>query len=400
MINRPFVVSISVEFAGHANMASAKKQPDQITVEPVTTARQKRAFLKFPWKLYQNDPLWTPPLRFQQKQYLNYRYHPFYEQAEIQTFLARRGGDVVGRIAALIDHAHNRHQKDDRGMFGFFESIENQDVANALLDAARLWIARQGFRKMRGPMNPSMNYECGMLVDGFDRPATFMMTYNPAYYPQLMERFGFQKTQDLLAYWGHVDMIETLDPKLDFVAREARQRFNVQPRPMDHRNFEREIKSFMRIYNQAVLGNWGFVPMSENEVAHVAAGLKHLIVPEMTSLGEVDGRTVGIVFGILDYNQLIRQTNGRLFPFGFLKLLLQRKRIKLARMVSTNIMPEFQRWGLVLVLYQDLAGRAIKWGLQEFEFSWVLESNHLSRGSLERGGAIRQKTYRIFDYEW
>ncbi|MDG1874189.1 MAG: GNAT family N-acetyltransferase, partial [Mariniblastus sp.] len=330
---------------------------------------------------------------------LNYTKHPFYENAEIQTFLARQNGKIVGRIAAIIDRAHNEFHSEERGMFGFFESVDDQDVANALFDTAKAWFAERNIFLMRGPANPSQNYEWGMLVEGFHSPPTFMMTYNKPYYGKLVESYGFFKSQDLYSYIGRTSMIDDLDPKLLFIANESKKRFNVHPRPISKKNFDKDVASFLEIYNTALPGQWGFTPMSANELKATASGLKMLIVPEMTTMAEIEGRPVATVFGLLDFNPTIKSINGRLFPFGFLKILLGKKKIKRVRLISTNVIPEYQRWGLGLVLLQRLVPDILKWGIKELEFSWVLESNKLSRGTLERGGSIKDKTYRIYDYE-
>ena len=372
---------------------------DNLTVKPVTTKAQQKAFVRFPWELYHGDKNWIPPLLMNVKELLNYKKHPFYDKAEIQTFLAYRNNRVVGRIAAIVDGHHNEYHKESRGMFGFFECIEEQEVANALFDAAKEWFGKRGIVSMRGPANPSQNYEWGMLIEGFHSPPTFMMTYNKPYYGRLVEGYGFKKAQDLYAFLGHVDMLKDLDPKLTFIAEEARKRFNVEVRRISKKNFSKDVRSFMDIYNAALPGQWGFTPMSEGELKATAEGLKFLIVSEMTTMAEVDGEPVATVFGLLDYNPLIRKINGRLFPFGFLRILFGRKKIKKIRLISTNVIPKFQRWGLGLVLMTRLVPDIMKWGVQEAEFSWVLESNKLSRGTLERGGTIRDKTYRIYDYE-
>ena len=372
---------------------------NSISIEPVSTKAQQKTFVRFAWDHYRGDPNWIPPLLMNIRELLNYKHHPFYDDSEIQTFLAIRGGKTVGRIAAIIDRAHNRCHKEERGMFGFFESVDDQEVANALFDAAKQWFAERNIFLMRGPANPSQNYEWGLLVEGFHSPPSFNMTYNKPYYGELIETYGFFKSQDMYAFVGHVDMIKDLDPKLLFIAEEARKRFNVDVRPLDKKHFTRDIESFLKIYNAALPGQWGFTPMSDGELKAIANGLKHLIVPDMTTIAEVDGRPVGVVFGLLDYNPIIKKIDGRLFPFGFLRLLLGRKKITKIRLISTNVIPEFQRWGLGLVLLNRLMPDALKWGIQEAEFSWVLESNKLSRGTLERGGTKRDKTYRIYDYE-
>jgi len=370
-----------------------------IKIEPVSSKQQQQQFLQFPWFLYDKDPNWIPPLSSNAKELLNYTPHPFYEKSEIQTFLAKRDGKVVGRIAAIVDGYHNAFHREQRGMFGFFESINHQEVANALFKAAVDWFQQRGIRQIRGPANPSQNYEWGLLIDGFHSPPKFMMTYNKSYYQSLIESYGFRKAQDMYAFLGNMDKLDQLDPKLLYIAEEAKKRFRVTVRPVDKRNFSKDVDSFLNVYNLALPGQWGFTPMSEGELKASAAGLKHLIVPEMTRLAEVDGKTVGAVFGLLDYNPLIKEIKGRLFPTGFLKLLWKRKQIKCIRLISTNVIPEYQRWGLGLVLMHSLVPSIRKWGIQECEFSWVLESNKLSRGTLERGGAIRDKTYRIYDLD-
>ncbi len=355
--------------------------------------------MRFGWDHYRGDPNWIPPLRTNFKELLNYVPHPFYDDAEIQTFLAVRDNRVVGRIAAIIDHAHNRTFEELRGMFGFFECVDDQTVADSLFDAVRQWHRSHDIELMRGPVNPSMNYECALLVDGFDSPPTFMMTYNKPYYGKLIEDYGFTKSQDLYAFWGHIDMLDDIDPKLFFVVEEAQKRFNVKVRPLDTKNLEKDVGSFLDIYNKALPGQWGFVPLSNAELKHMVGGLKHLITPEMTTIAEVDGEPVGVVFGLLDYNPIIRKIDGKLFPFGFLRLLFGRKKIKRVRLISTNVLPQYQRWGLGVVLLARLVPEAKVWGIEDAEFSWVLESNKLSRGTLERGGAKLTKTYRIYDFQ-
>ncbi|MEX2185566.1 MAG: N-acetyltransferase [Pirellulales bacterium] len=371
----------------------------QIVVAPVSSRRERKLFLHFPWRHYRGDPNWIPPLRANQKELVGFAKHPFYDDAAGQAFLATRDGEVCGRILAAVNRAHNRQYDEQRGFFGFFESTDEPDVANALFDAACDWLRSHEMTAVRGPVNPSLNYECGLLVDGFDSPPTFMMTYNKPFYGDLIEGYGFAKSQDLYAFWGHVEMLKSLDEKLAFVAREAAERFNIHVRPFNPRRFRAELDAFLHIYNESLVDTWGFVPLSKAEVKHLGAGLKHLIVPELAIIAEVDGRPVGSTFGLLDYNPRIKQMDGRLFPFGFLKLLRRRKELKRVRLLSTNVLPEYQRWGVGLVLVNALVPKVLDWGIEEGEFSWVLESNHLSRKTLERGGAILEKTFRIYDRE-
>lgn len=369
----------------------------QVDIIPVENRKQQKQFLTLPWKLYKDDPYWIPPLRLNQKELVNYKRHPFYDTAEIQTFIATRSGEVVGRIAAIVDHAHNKYHNEQRGMFGFFESIDDSDVSNALFDAACNWHRAKGMTDARGPSNPSQNYEWGLLIEGFDSSPAFMMTYNPPYYADLIEGFGFEKAQDLFAYWGHASMLADMPEKVLFILKELRRRFDLKTRPLNRKKFKEDVRSFMDIYNRALPGQWGFVPLSEAELEHSAAGMKFLIVPQLSAFAEIDGKIIGAVFGLLDYNPIIKKIDGRLFPFGFLKLLSQRKNIKLMRLLSTNVVPEYQRWGIALALMEQLLPNGLEWGIDQCELSWVLESNKLSRGTIETGGGKRYKTYRIYD---
>ncbi len=371
-----------------------------VQVEPVSGRRQQRDFMQLAWRLYREDPNWIPPLRQYQQELLGYRRHPFHDFARVRTFLAYRQGRVVGRIATIINQAHNERYNEQRGFFGFFESIDDQAVADALLDTASRDVAEQGMTALRGPINPSLNYELGLLIDGFHSPPTFMMTYNHPYYQRLIEsRENVTKAQDLYAFWGHIDMLSGLDEKLEFVIKEATRRFNIHLRQMERRRFQEEVRTFLDIYNASLVGTWGFVPLSNGELEHMSKTLKHLIVPEMTAVAEVDGKPVAVALGLLDYNPLIKQIDGRLFPFGFIRLLWGRRKIKRVRLLSTNVLPEYQRWGLGLVTLARLVPDVLAWGIQEAEFSWVLESNHLSYKSLKRGGAKLDKTYRIYDLD-
>jgi hypothetical protein len=370
----------------------------QLTIKPVETSREKRQFLDLPWQINRGDPNWIPPLRQNQQELVGYKPHPFFREAEGQTFLALEGDRPVGRVMAIVNHAHNRAHGEKRGFFGFFESIDSQEVATGLFDAVRAWLGQRGITTVRGPMNPSMNYECGLLIEGFDTPPFFMMTHNLPYYQRLIEGCGFGKIEDMFAFYGRTEMLSGLDSKLAFIVEECKKRFDIKLRRMNRSQFHRDVRLFLEIYNQSLAGTWGFVPMSDEEVDHMAATLKHLIAPEMTTIAEIDGRAVGAQFGLLDYNPRIKKIDGKLFPFGFLRLLWNKKAIKRVRLISTNVVPEYQKWGLGLVIASRLVPEAVAWGIEEAEFSWVLESNRLSFQSLKRGGAKITKRYRLFDY--
>jgi len=370
-----------------------------LVVQPVATRRQKKQFLRFPWTLYRDDPYWIPPLRRNQKELVGYRYNPFYERNQAQTFLAYRDGEVCGRIAAILNHGHIEQQQDRRGFFGFFECVDDQQVADALFDAVRGWFAQRDIDWLRGPTNPSLNHEAGLLVDGFDSSPFFMMTYNPRYYAALIERYGFRKTQDTYAYWGRIEWLPKLEERLLDLCEHIIESQGVVLRPLDTSRFLEEVETFLTVYNQSMINNWGFVPMSEAEVRHTARELRHLIVPDLAIAAEIDGKVAGAIFCLPDYNPRIKKIDGRLFPFGFLRLLCKKHRIKKARVIAANVLPEYQRWGVGITLLHGLVPPLLKSGIREVELSWILESNRAARRSLEKGGAKITKTYRLYDLD-
>lgn len=370
----------------------------EIEVIAVQSGRDKRRFLELPWKLYKDDPHWIPPLRMDQKELVNYKHCPFYEHNEVQTFLAVRKGEPVGRIAAILNRGHIDRYNEPLGFWGFFESIDDQEVADALFGAAAHWFAEEhDIHWMRGPANPSLNHTVGLLIDGFDSSPFFMMTYNPPYYERLVEEAGFSKVQDLYAFWGHINMLPKVREKLLPICEKIEEHTGARVRPLDKKHFKQDVEKFLSIYNKSLTNTWGFVPMSEAELKAMAAGLRFLIVPELALAVEVDGEVVGASFGLPDYNPRIKKIDGKLFPFGWYHLLRKKSELKKIRVISTNVLPEYQMMGLGLVLLNGLVPKAMDWGIQECEFSWVLESNQFSRGSLEKGGAKLAKTYRIYD---
>jgi GNAT superfamily N-acetyltransferase len=367
-----------------------------IAICPVETRSQQKRFIRLPWRIYADDPCWMPPLIMSQKELLGFRKHPFYERSKSKSFLVTRGGRDVGRITAIVNAGHIDRYKEQRGFFGFFECDDDTAASRALFQAAGDWLHAQGMTCIRGPANPTLNYECGLLIDGFDTPPFFMMTHNRPWYAHLVEEAGYGKVEDMFAFWGQASMLDGIDPKLATMIEGVKERFGVTLRPLDKSRFAEEVRMFLHIYNESLGGTWGFVPLTPGEVDHMAESLKYLIEPELAIVAEVGGKPVGAVFCLLDYNPRIKAIDGRLFPFGFLRLLWNKKAIKRLRAISTNVVPEYQAWGIGLVLMSGLYERFIKWGLQEVEFSWVLESNYLSRRTLERGGAIVTKTYRMY----
>lgn len=369
-----------------------------IEVKPVLNSKDRKAFLEFPVSHYKDSPNWVPPLWTVQKEILGFSSHPFYENAEIKHFVCYDEGKHVGQIAGIVDHGHNQHHDEKRGMFGFFESVDRVEVAQSLFRAVEEWLKEKGMRCARGPNSPSLNHQySGCLLNGFDKDPTFMMPYNKPYYARLIAACGYRKSQDLLAFLGHLEVKE-LDPLLFEIVDQTKQRLEMTIRPWHKgKKFKDDVEAFLSLYNNSLLGKWGFVPMTDSEVRHVADGLGSLVLPDLTTVIEVKGKPVAIAFGLLDYNPIIKKIKGKLFPFGLLRLLFSRKNLKKIRIVGAFVVPEYQRWGLSLVLISRLLPDMQKWGIEEVEFSYVVESNRQSRKTLERAGAVLERTFRMFD---
>lgn len=368
-----------------------------VDVRPVTGRPDLERFLRFPWQVYDGDPMWVPPLLSDVRATLDPKRHPFHRHADVQTFLAWSGDRVVGRIAAVVNHAHNEFHEDRLGFFGLFECEDDQSAASALIAAAQAWLAARGMTAMRGPVNLSTNEEIsspGILIDGFHRPPAVMMSHNPRYYRALLEGAGCEKSMDLLAYW-----IDT--PEVPHRLRRAYDRLlrdgHVTLRSIDLDRFDEEVATIQGVYNSAWERNWGFVPMSAAEIEHMARQLKPVVKPGLCAIAEVDGEPVGFALGLPDYNLALRHMNGRLFPFGVLKLLWYRRKIDTARTITLGVKPGFRSRGLDALLTTHLILEAAEIGIWRSECSWILEDNWDMRRGLERTGGVADKTYRVYD---
>ncbi len=389
---------------------------EQVVVRPVDSRQARHSFQRLPWAIYAppgsvRDPYWVPPILAQERELLgwpswNGRRHPFYDHAEIVTLIAQRGERTVGRLAVLVNHVHNRKYEERRGFFGFFECENDQRIADALFEAGETWLRERGMTCVRGPVNPSLNYTCGLLVDGFDRPPCVLMTYNPPYYATLLESCGFAKSQDLYAYEMDTSLLAKLVERYKPAVLAAMEHTNLVIRTMDPARFQQEIETYLDIYNRSLEGTWGFTPLQPREAKHIAAELRQIIVPRFALFAEINGQPIGAFLALLDYNQILKSLNGRLFPWGIVKLLLRRRRITTVRAMAMTMVPGYQSAGLSVVLLDKLAwgvdeqatdGGAAQWGIQTYEFSWVLESNSRSRGTLKRAGTKVTSTYRIYD---
>ena len=367
-----------------------------IEIAAVQDKKSLHDFVEFPYELYRGDPYWVPPLRIAVKELLDKAKHPYYVNAETELFLARQNGRVVGRIAGIIDKAHNRTHGEQAGFFGFYESTDDQAVANALLQAARQWTSARGAKFLRGPVNPSTNYECAMLVDGFDSSPMVMMTYNPRYYPVLMEKAGLHKAKDLIAYASHSQKIDLA--KIERVSSLALKKNGVVVRPIDMKNFQAEVEKVWEVYNKAWQNNWGFIPMSRDEFFAQGKEMKQILKPQLVLIGEKEGQVVGFALALPDVNQALKPANGKLLPTGLIKILYYQRLIKSVRVLALGVVEEYRTTGVAAAFYATLVRNARQLGYGETEMSWILEDNVLMNRSLELMGARRYKTYRI--YEW
>jgi GNAT superfamily N-acetyltransferase len=371
-----------------------------IEVSPVRCRKDRNAFIKFPWQIYKNDPVWVPPLILERKAFLDRKRHPFYQHGDAALFLARsrsRGSEIVGRIMASDDPNYNSLHQSNVGCFGLFESIDNRDVAVALLEAASDWLCARGRSEIMGPIDYSTNYVCGLLIDGFEHPPTLLTSHNPRYYPPLIESCGFSKAKDWYAWWFS-EFPEAAE-RLRKVATARAGRHGVTIRPVNLRKLEDESRRLRAIYNQAWEKNWGFVPFTEAEFDHLAHEMKPLIVPQGTLLAEVGHEPVGFVIAVPDINVALRHINGRLtrfgFPIGLIKLLYYKMKIRTGRLVALGVVEKYRRAAIAETLVLRLMDEAFKRGFTG-ELSMTLEDNVMINRFIEGLGAKRYKTYRIY----
>ena len=372
----------------------------QLRIEPVTDKRGVTEFVKFPFRLYRGDPNWVPPLIEERLDFLDPKKNPFFEHARCQLFLARRGDELVGTIAAVVNDNHNTFHDEQTGSFGFFEAINDPGVADALLKAAEAWVRGQGMTVIRGPLNFSTNDEIGTLVDGFDEPPVVMMTYNPRYYPALIEGRGYAKAMDVYAYT--VDLAEGLQnapPKVFSVAEKAAQKEGIRVRKLDLRHLDEEVALLKQVYNRAWERNWGFVPMTDAEMEHLADGLKAILDPNLLFIAEnADGVPVGVSIGVPDIHQALRWSGGgHMWPFGLLKFLWYRRKVNQCRLLIMGMVPEYRGRGADAIFYVETARAALAHGYKRMEGSWILETNTMMNLILQRLGMQRYKTYRVYE---
>ncbi len=380
--------------------APAPPGPGGVEICRVTTRRLLDQFLKLPQRIYANDPHWVPRLLIEVKEFLDPKRHPFFAHGAAAQLLAVRRGEPVGRILVSDDPAYNAAHATNLGCFGMFESIDDRAVASALLEAAAGWLRDRGRTAIMGPIDYSMNYSCGLLVEGFDTPPRIMMNHNPPYYAPLLEQWGLTKVQDLLAWW--------FDDSRDVRARWSRlaewlaRRGGVKVRPFRMNDFEAEVKLCNEVYSAATERNWGFVKASDAEFLHLAKQMARITVPEQVLIAEVDGKPVGFSITLPDLNEAIKPLGGRLttfgLPIGLVRLLFRARRIKTARMMVLDVLEGYRRRGvgeLLILRTLDHGRRAL--GYTCAELSWTLEDNTAVSRTIESVGARPYKRYRIYE---
>jgi hypothetical protein len=370
----------------------------EIKIKKIETKSELNKFIKCQWKFYKNDPYWVPPLIMERKALLSKEKNPFFQNAEADCFLAYKNDEIVGRIAAIKNDIHLKYHDDNSGFFGFFECINDQEVANALFDIAKKWLKDKGLSRMLGPANPSSNDEWGMLLEGFEDSPRLLMTYNPKYYLDLCSNYGMTKAKDLLAYKLENHKVMGSE-KLKRVQQIARDRYKLKISQLNMKNFAKELEKVKIVYNKAWAPNWGFIPLTEAQIDAMAKDLKSLVEPSLVLFGEINNQLVGFALVMLDFNYVFKQMNGRLLPFNFIKLFTQKKKIKWARIITLGIIPEHQKKGLDAVFYWEIVNRAHAVGIDLGEASWILEDNDMmNRGAVVMGGDAYKK-YRVWQSE-
>ncbi len=370
-----------------------------VSIQAVESKKQMNDFLLLPWDVYENDPTWIPPLLMAVKKSLDTKNNPFFKHATLKLWNAYKDGKCVGRIAGIVDENHNKFHEEKTGFWGFFESVNDQEVADQLFNTVSDWVKAQGMQTLRGPMSPSTNHECGLQISAFDTKPFIMMTQNPPYYPELVEKAGFAKAKDLLAWYVHKDL--PYDEKLVKYAKRVSSKEDIKIRSLDIKKFDEEIEKILDVYNDAWEKNWGFVPMTDEEFRHMAHDLKPICVPQLIFIVEVKGETAGFGIFLPDLNQVMEKiTDGKLFPTGLFKFLWYTKVKRIVnrgRVVTLGVKKKFRHLGLASMIYMAYFKYGVKAGFDSAECSWILEDNSAMNAGLKLMKAEQYKTYRIYD---
>ena len=373
-----------------------------LTIQECRTTAERRAFVTFPWRVYRNDPHWVPPLISERMAFFDPQRNPFYQHAEVALFMARRDGEPVGTIAALINHQHNAFHNEQVGFFGAFEVLPDREAAHALLATARDWVRERGMTALRGPATFSTNEECGLLIEGFDDPPRILMAYNPPYYRDLIERFGFQKAMDLYAYELTVEVFNWPE-KLVRVVEKLKSRAKFRVRPGNIQRFREELDRIKKVYNSAWERNWGFVPLTDAEIEHMAAQLIRFVDPDLVFIAEVDDEPIGFSLTLPDLNQALRKAYPR--PgvpewWTLIKLLYYwkvRRVVDTIRVLAMGVVESWRAQGVSALFYYETAKAALPKGYRRAEMSWILENNLMMNRDIRAMGGRLYKIYRMYE---
>ena len=370
-----------------------------VEIRPVASSGDLKTFIKLPWSLYRNEANWVSPLLLDVKKRLDQKANPFFKHAEAQFFLALRDGRAVGRISAHIDRHLNEFQGNTWGSFGFFASENDQEVVDALLVAAERWLAERGRDRMVGPMDFTTNDECGVLVEGFERPPTILNPWTPPWLPSLLEGYGLTKAMDLLMWQLYIDDREKVHPAIWEAAEKVSSEHGITVRSMRKRDLQAEVTRFLEVYNAAWERNWGFVPLTEEEVRVYAKDLKPVLDENWAFIAEkADGEVVGAALTLPDYNQVLQRIpNGRLLPFGWAKALYYRRKIDRVRVFALGVKPEYQHTGVAAKFYELHFDSAARTPQKGGEMGWILETNKSMNRAMEGMGGHVVSRYRVYE---
>ncbi len=368
----------------------------RLEVRPIELKQDHREFVRFQWRIYGKEPHWVAPLLWERKSFLHPDKNPFFENADVQAFMAFRDGEAVGTIAATVDHILNRVEP-ATGMFGFFEFIDDEQVARALLHRALDWLVAQGMDEARGPCSFNLHHEAGLLVEGLDTDPVVLTPHNPPYYERIYLALGLRPVQDLYGWWLEGDAVPE---RMMRVARRVEERHpNLRLRPLNLGDFQGELAHARDLFNEAWTANWGHAPIPEEEFNGLAKGLRAMMHPRLSWFVEDEGRPVAMAIVLLDFNQAIKPMKGHLWPFGWFHLARGRRRINQGRVFLLGVRPSHQHIPIGALLYSRLWEEAKALGLKGAEASWVLESNHRMNRALEKLGAKRYKTWRLYNIQ-
>jgi GNAT superfamily N-acetyltransferase len=367
------------------------------TVRPVWSRRELQAFIKLPFRLYRESAEWVPPLISERRRHLDRRRNPFFEHAEAEYFLAWRDGQPVGRISAHIDRRLCAYHHNAWGLFGFFECEDDQEIADALLAAAERWLRERSRDRMVGPMDFNTNHECGLLVEGHDRRPQILENWHHPYYARLLDGHGLAKAKDLLKWELCVANRGEVAPVIFELAEQVEREHGIRLRHMSKRDFGREMERFREVYNAAWKPNWGFVPLTREELRHHAKELKPILDEDWAMVCEKDGEIVAAALTLNDYGQVLARINGRLLPFGWVRALLARRKIDAFRVFALGVKPEYQHTGVAARLYREHWDTAERKGQPCGEMGWILETNTAMNRGMEAMGGRVVKRYRVYD---